>query len=301
MRKKIFVILLLFIFGLFFYQIKKVRPLLWDGNSRISLVFALEPVVVASLEPGKDLTVFRLPENLYLRVPHGFGQYQLGSVYELGELEEGGGELLRETVQEYLGVPVDGYIKIPNTKYQIKNKKTVLNCLILLLPSRGETNLSKWDLLRLWWEIRKLRSDKVKFFDLGETNILTEKSLPDGSLIFETELFRLDELVRNHCIDHKIYEERLAIEVLNATDHSGLANRVARLMTNIGGDIVAVGNSNDKYQISNIKYQKKDLRKSYTVRKLEKILGVKAEVGEMGESRADLLILVGEDYWKMVE
>lgn len=255
------------------------------------MVVNTDPIVVASLEPGKNLTILKLPENLFLELSRGFGHYQLGSVYELGELEGRGGELLRETVQEYLGVPVDGYMKMPNSKQ-------IPNSLLFLLTGRGETNLGRWDLLRAWWEIKKLRSDKMKSIDLQETDILKTLSLPDGSSVLETDFFRLDELVKKYFGDSKIKKEGIKIEVLNATGEQGLAKKMVRLITNMGGEVIAVGNAEKKQENSNMKCRDKSIKNTYTVQKLETILSAKAEVEEMAESRADVLILVGEDYWQ---
>ena len=297
--KKLLPILLIFILGFFFWQAKKSSSSVWDGSSRINLVIASGEVIVASLEPEKNLTLLKLPKNLYLDIPHGLGKYQLGSVYELGKLEKRGGKLLRETIQDYLGVPTDGHIRTSIINHQSSTiKKYILNCLVLSTLSRGETNFSKWDLIRLWWEIKKLRSDKVKFIDLEETNILLQAELPDGSLIWETEFFRLDELVKKYFSDQKIEKEGIEIEILNATEHLGLANKVSRLIANMGGGVVAIGNSEEKNETSKIKFRDETLKKSYTLKKLEKILQVKAEIGEMAESRADLLILIGEAYWE---
>ncbi len=293
MRKKLFIALLLLIFVFSFYQIRKSPLSPWNGRSRLSLALTAEPSVVASLEPGKNLIILQLPENLYFDLPHGFGQYPLGSVYELGELEGRGGELLREAMENYLGIPVEGWAKISNN-----HQCEMPNCLLLLLQGRGETNLNKLDLLRLWWEMKKLRADKVKVINLQETNILTEKSLHDGSLILETEFFRLDELVKKYFPDSQIKKEGIRIGVLNATDHLGLANKISRLVRNTGGEMISVGNAETKESISKIQCLDKNIKESYTVRQWEKILGGEAEIGEMGESRADVLILVGEYYWE---
>ena len=145
-----------------------------------------------------------------------------------------------------------------------------------------------------------MRSDKVKSIALAETNVLKKESLADGSEVLVTEFFRLDELVKKYFADSRIKKEGIKIEILNATDYPGLANQLARLVTNMGGEVISVANSSINPPAdgltSSIQYQEKELKKNYTLQKLERILGVKAEIGEMAESRADLVILVGEDY-----
>ena len=289
MRKKFFIIILLFVFAFGFWQVKKAEFV------RMNFVFIAKTVAVVSLEPKRNLALFELPDNLYLELPHGFGYYQLGSVYELGELEDRGAKLLEETMQNYLGAPIDGYIKLSNCSIA-----QLSNCLLLSLLGRGETSLNRWQIFKFWWEIKRLRFDKVKSIVLAETNILKKESLADGSEVLATEFFRLDELVKKYFDDSEIKKEAIKIEILNATNYPGLANQLARLVTNMGGEVISVSNSSIKYQVSSIKYQNESIKKTYTVRKLEKILKVKAEVGEIGESRADLVIFVGEDYSKRI-
>lgn len=302
MRKKLFLALFFLITAFFFLQVKRSKPSVWNGHSRINFVLSADQVGIVSLESDKSMTIFLLPDNVYLKVPHGFGQYRVRSVYELGELEKKGGELLMETIQSYLALPIDGYFGMVNGQWEGKGGKNfVLGSLFRSFLGRGKTNFNQWDILRLWWRINKLRVDKIDFFDLAETNILSEAKLLDNSVILETEFFRLDEIIGQCCYDTQVRDEALSIEVLNATDFSGLANEFSRMATNLGGSVVVIGNSNSKQQMSNIKYQKKELVKNYTLQKLEKILGVRAEVGERGESRADLLIIIGENFSQMIK
>jgi len=287
MRKVFFFILLALIVFLCCW------PLLKPQKGRVSLVFISQPIVVASLEPGKNLTLLALPDNLYLEVPGGLGNYRLGSVYQLGELEEkgGGGELLVKTISNYLALFIDGYVEISTA-----DKDHLLGQLPLLLFKKGKTNLERWRLFKFWWQAERLRQDKIKYISLKETKILKKEKLPDDTEILTTENFRLDELMGKYFVDSQVKKEALKIEILNAAGRPGLAKKMARLVTNLGAEVINVGNYSVQYQTSSIKYQEKTIEKKYTLQKLEKILQVKAKREELGESRADILILVGKDY-----
>jgi len=287
MRKVFFFILLALIVFLFCW------PLLKPQKGRVNLVFISQPIVVASLEPGKNLTLLALPDNLYLEVPGGLGHYRLGSVYQLGELEEkgGGGELLVKTISNYLALFIDGYVEISTA-----DKDHLLGQLPLLLFKKGKTNLERWRLFKFWWQAERLRQDKIKYISLKETKILKKEKLPDDTEILTTENFRLDELMGKYFVDSQVKKEALKIEILNAAGRPGLAKKMARLVTNLGAEVINVGNYSVQYQTSSIKYQEKTIEKKYTLQKLEKILQVKAKREELGESRADILILVGKDY-----
>lgn len=288
MRKKLFLVFLVLVL-ITFFGFREIKNSLWDGKSRLNFVLNN---FVFSLEPEKSLTILSLPVNLYLEVPHGYGQYQLGSVYELGQLENRGEELLKETIQQNLAIPVEAYGQM------INDQCSMLNCFLFLLQGRGETDLSRWDLVRLWLAIRKLRADKITEINLQETATLKELKLPDESIVLETEFTQLDSLIQRFFSDRQIREEALKIEILNATEQPGLANQLARLINNIGGGVISINNAESASWRTKVKITNEEWKDFYTVKKLEKILGIEAEVGEMENSRADLLIILGTDYWQ---
>ena len=158
--------------------------------------------------------------------------------------------------------------------------------------------MSRWDLVRLWLAIRKLRADKITEINLQETATLKELKLPDESIVLETEFTQLDSLIQRFFSDRQIREEALKIEILNATEQPGLANQLARLINNIGGGVISINNAESASWRTKVKITNEEWKDFYTVKKLEKILGIEAEVGEMENSRADLLIILGTDYWQ---
>ncbi len=298
MRKKFFSIFFLSALAVFFgYQ--QVRASLWDGKSHLNLVLIssaaeAKNAFVISLEPEKSLNILVLPDNLYLEVPSGYGQYQLGSIYPLGELEGQAGELMKATIQQSLAIPVEAYLKLSQNCFG----QEPAGCCLAALKGRGETDLSRWDLFRLWLKIKELRQDEINRVNLTETATLKELELPDGTVVLETEITQIDSLVKKFFSDRRVREEALKIEILNATKYGGVANEVARLLNNIGGAVISVANSENQIQKSKLKIQNEGMKNLYTVKKIEKILGIEAEAGEMADSRADLVIILGVDYYQ---
>lgn len=298
MRKKFFSIFCLSALAVFFGY-RQVRASLWDGKSHLNLVLIssaaeAKNTFVISLEPGKSLNILVLPDNLYLEVPYGYGQYQLGSIYPLGELEGQAGKLMKATIQQSLAIPVEAYLKLSQNCFG----QEPAECCLEALKGRGETDLSRWDLFRLWLKIKELRQDEMSRVNLIETASLKELELPDGTVVLETESTLMDSLVKKFFSDRRVRDEALKIEILNATKYGGVANEVARLLDNTGGVVIGINNAEVKSQKSKIKSQDEKIKNSYTVKKLEKILGIETEAGEMTDSRADILIILGEDYYQ---
>jgi len=101
--------------------------------------------------------------------------------------------------------------------------------------------------------------------------------------------------------DEKIVQEDLAIAVLNGTTHFGLARKAARLITNIGGQVVEVGNiENLKSQILNLKCEirsPKRLKNAYTIQKLMRAFDCRWGGEDLADHRAEAILILGEDYW----
>jgi len=295
MRKRFFLILaFLIIIGLFFWQ-KQKAFLIWNGQSQINFVLDEDRTMIVSLEPSRTMAIIIFPDNLYLNVPHGYGKYQLGSVYQLGELENQGGALLMETLQNYLALPIQAFIRLPGS--QNCSAHHLEGCLFSALRARGETNLNFFNLLRLWWQIKYWKANKITIIDLNETRIPQEIQLADGTVVLDTEFTQLDELLKKDFLDYQVRVESLQIEILNATKHSNLAHQLARLIENSGGRVISVGNASEQITKSKLQITNEELKNAKTVQKLEKVLGVEAIVGEMSESRADLLIILAADYY----
>lgn len=304
-----------------FLVLKVARSSSLPKNGRATVVFATKPVLLLSFEPQGELTVVSIPEKTYVETSRGFGSYRIGVVWELGEQEKLGGELLKETTQEFLGVPVDGWVgsengktresaflqnwKMENGKEEILSLKNKLTSWAILIRPKEllnfgknlKTNLTIFDLARVWLRAKNTRFDKINFLDLGQTTALSSLILADGSTAKTFDQALLDAVCLGLFKDSRFSNEHIAVEVLNGTDKQGLANRVARLINNLGGEVVSVANSPQKASRCQIRGESQFL-KSFTGQRLGQIFGCIILPEKPHDSRADIQILIGEDYWQ---
>ncbi|MFZ5366277.1 MAG: LytR C-terminal domain-containing protein [Patescibacteria group bacterium] len=288
--------LVLILLGLGLKTYRVVKNSIWDGSSRINFVLKGEEAILASFEPGESLTLIPIPKGTNLLLTHGYGKYRVEAVLGLEELEKRQA-LLVETIQENLGVPVEGWIRITNYKLQITNyKEGILNELENQILGKGKTNFSTWDILRLWWEIKKIREGEIEVLDLEKLNVFSQSKLPDGTVVLEIAPAQLDVQIQKYLADSQVKKEKLAIEVLNGTSYLGLAERGARILTNIGGEVVAVGNSEVGSEKCEVESEKKN-KNSYTVLKIIKIFSCSWRE-KKEEGRGEITLILGEDYWQ---
>jgi len=280
---------------------------IWDGKNRINIIFEGQQIFVFSLNPPEKEGIFlSIPSQTFVEVIHGYGQYRIEVIYQLGELENyHGGELLAESIQENLRIPIDAYASIPNVKSQTPDIKTYILDSFRFLIGNGKTNLTKWDLLRLWLEVKKIRQDKILTLDLENTAALEKVVLADKTEWFKINPEMMEKIARDFFKDSKIRQEELTIAILNSTSHQGLAARAASLVENIGGRVVEIGDGglgtkeNLSLEIERCEIRsEKRFKKSYTLKKLAKIFSCNWKGEEKRGFRAEVVLTLGEDYWK---
>lgn len=101
-----------------------------------------------------------------------------------------------------------------------------------------------------------------------------------------------DKIISSFFYDYTISKELLSIQVINATGVEGAGNRLARLISNIGGNVVAVSTGEKIENKSRIKF----FEDSYTVKRLGDILGFEKEkIKPKGSQLSDIIITVGKE------
>lgn len=300
MRKTTGIIIIVLVFialGLVIYD--TLTKSQWDGRNRINIVLNQDPVTVFSLSlKDQKMVLLTIPDGTYIETINGYGFYRVESLYSLGDLVKLGGPLLAGSLQEYLGVPIDGYLTIqPCQTAEVREKRIcLLERLWALMWSAKQTNLSRWDLVRLWWGIRQIRLSKIKVVDLCQNQNCDEVELPDGSKVWQLASEDLHKLSSNLLADSQIKDEGLSVAVLNGTSHYGLANRGARILTSVGTQILKISDWDNKTSVCEIRGAKK-VSESYTFKKIQKLFDCRRQEEDVSEHRVDILVILGENYW----
>lgn len=99
----------------------------------------------------------------------------------------------------------------------------------------------------------------------------------------------ISSVVSTFFIDTQIANSNLNIEVINSTSVSGLGNRLANYISNMGGNVILVATGDQKKE-SEIDYSKD----SYTVEKLSTMLNLK-KIKVQKKSLPDVTIIIGDD------
>lgn len=249
--KLVFIFCLLVFSLIFFSASLKIFAVLkssrFDGEHRFNVLFlsGKKPSFLISLEPStKSLSNFSLSGNL----PQNIKDSEFGAV-------------------------IDGRIKCLSDKCFKTNPAD--NFWDVFWHSKDfQTNLTKWDLLRLFWAARNIPAENIHFknVNLEHNKILPRKDATDLA-------------------DAQILKEAKTIQIINASGQEGRGWQLERIISSLGGVVVSVESALTPSKKSKTSYYTDS---SYTLTRINSFLHFPlVKMNKKGIS--DILILVGED------
>lgn len=143
------------------------------------------------------------------------------------------------------------------------------------------------------------KTDSIKtdltIFDIVRLFIFSKNVSDNDKQVKEidasTDVFDENKVINKLFKNDNIVSDNLSIEIINATEKSGLGNRLERALSNIGAQVVSISTAHEKKNNSVIKYFG---HSSYTVSKLKDLLKLPVERLK-DKSVADVVIIIGED------
>lgn len=188
--------------------------------------------------------------------------------------------------------PYDNSIKVLN--FQTSDAGKFSNLRIpqdLLAKSNNDINSENAkDILR-----SLVSSSKTNIFDIIRINIFL--SSVDSKLITEEKIEIIDDerthLIVSENLSNAVFlSEKLTIEIVNATGETGLGSNVARLITNMGGNVILVNTAGREEAISSIITKRENTN---TVRKIKVILNIPLD-NTFQPALSDVKITIGKDF-----
>lgn len=185
-------------------------------------------------------------------------------------------------ISRLLQIPIDGVVDSTNVKQIVSFNENIDSSLgMILLNSRNlKTNLTFIDFFRLWILSKNIPSHEVKIKEITV-------SLP----LNKEEEILIDKICSQIFIDNIMVEEKVSIQIINGTGVLGLGNRLAKFITNMGGNVVLVSTADEIIDNSEIDYFDE---KTYSYKKLKQVLNFKENKMEK-EGIADLIIIIGKN------
>ena len=233
----------------------------------LSLVFKIVLIVRAGQFDDSKRFNLTISDNKKIKVISLSGNSKTITVFELR------GNIGSKEAGQLLEIPVDGFILSSSLDLNQKPDKLFLES--IFNAKTLQTNLTIIDLLKLLIFSKSIPSSLVV-----TKNISTDLTAPES-----------DKIIGRLVSDELIEKDNQTIQIINGTDKEGLGNRLARLVTNMGGDVIIVATSDVLRKKSLISYID---QKTYTVERLEKILEYPA-IKAGTDAISDITIVIGED------
>lgn len=279
----------------------------WDGESSINILFKNKEVSILSFDKEeKKAIILQIPPNTYMDLSKGYGSWRVESIFDLGQNEKPpiGAKLLKESISNLLGLPIDGIVILKNQENSRLDWifKELGNNPILLVSflSQIKSDLTPLEVLGLLKEINSLRADKIVFLDLERSEITKSMLLPDSSRVLGIDVVNLDLFIRENMPDSSIVKEQKTIAVYNATSHAGLAMEAARIITNLGADIIIIRSYDKRLEKSLVTARDE----SATYKRLSQVFSphclkesCELEGPLVDSSRADVNVVIGENFY----
>jgi hypothetical protein len=186
--------------------------------------------------------------------------------------ESGKNELVKK-----LAIPIDATIQLNSKDDSFFTQNIDSQFFFSLLHFRNlKTNLTVIDLFRLFVITKTVSNQTITVKDI---------TLPQDEV-------QIDKLVSSLFSDPLITNEKISIQISNATQVSGLGNKLSRVLSNMGANVVAISTADTPASSSAFSYADEN---SYTVKRLGNILQYKKQkMDKPGIS--DIIITIGKDY-----
>jgi len=173
-----------------------------------------------------------------------------------------------------LAVPFNGKIDVLSN---VSSDVGVTNLLtdVVLRYNSIKTDVTVYDLLRFIWLSKNIAAT-------SQTNESIRLPLDDR---------KIDEIVSQLFTDEAIASENVSIQIINATNTPGMGIRLERVISNMGGNVVAVSTLQKKQLKSKIEYFGEE---TYTLKRVKSMLSF--PVSKLPkETIANIVITIGED------
>lgn len=256
---------------------------------------------LVSLDPiDNSVLIFVLPKNTVVESIYGFGEYKIEALVKLGALENLGTKILSGSVGQLFGwhIYTSSVINIDSAAEK-ESRDWLKQVSISLLKQGVMKPLLLADSISFFRQVGDVRGDKIRVINLKDTSVMEKVLDRGGSEVFLVDKDRLDGLIERNYSSKVYAEEGLDVAVINTTGEAGLGSKFSRLLFNSGVVVVSVDDDLRDLEKSLILTNEKALKTGLTGKLISLFLnGPEWKITDTSSYRADVVILVGKDYWQ---
>lgn len=269
----------------------------WDGRGAFSAVVNTEPVSVFVYNPtAKEIVLVRLDDNLYAQTLD--LERPLARIVDLGA--SGDGVSMMQITTSASRSPVKSYVILKERESAdgarlesyFKGFASIFSPVKIMtsgLAGVTDTNITRIDMIRLWWQMKSLSVNNLNFIDASEYT--QEIVLAGGEKVLGVDDVSLHRLMSEHLENRAVLEEGLQIVVENSSGAFERGLLAADIISSVGGKVAGLSKRDDVVSETFIGAS----RDSYTASYLAKIFDCDIKtLPDSGER--EVKVIVGADF-----
>ncbi len=210
------------------------------------------------------------------------------------------GDVFAKTASVVFGADVKNFVNLGNLS-DAEIKKKFDNFISVTTPIRilttgwttgsMNTNVSRIDALRLWWQLKDIRSKDLQFVNLT-TFKNPNKGKTDDRVLGITSDF-LNREISKYLENTKIIQEDIDLKIVNSSDDDRSAYLAENFITAVGGSVVSItGDTQIRRKCSLVT----NARSSYTVGYLAKVFICDINDAPQTDDKPSATIYLGQDF-----
>lgn len=299
----VLILLMLTVIGTVLVLIVGVLYIFNHKEEVLSVVIATNPVQIVYFPDNTSTVVVTLPIDRYINGAHAVGNYSLESLWRLGVLDFRDEHLLRLSLEQALGVPIQYYLGIHDTSGilsgSLHSYKEFFSVgqIVSKLQGRFRTNMNFLAYIRVLLRLTTHSSDKIKTYDLSTLPLYTNIILPDETVVNTLDPSKLDVTIPHIFEVEAIRRGSIRLAVYNTTSTPALGSTAGRLLNNIGGNVVEVGND-PQIRETCVLIGTNEHTQSAIGLFIQSYFSCKPE-NTVDDQRADIILKLGKDYERM--
>lgn len=218
----------------------------WDGNSSfVAAALAGEPAVLIANRELATIVVLKIPTDATLATGD-----SLKPLLKVGDIDPADGVRLAKTLTRLVGINIINYIVFENGEgvNEDSAQRAFKNFASLATPVRiitgrpesllYKTNITRVDLLRLWWQVKGLGIDSLKIMDGGQ--FLEEVIGPSGGKIKSVERELVHSQIDKYLEIKDFSEANLKVEITNSSGTAGAGQLAGEIAASLGFNVTRV-------------------------------------------------------------
>lgn len=198
------------------------------------------------------------------------------------------------------GTDVKNYVNLGNLS-DVEIKKKFDNFISLATPVKilttgwvsgaMNTNVSRIDALKLWWQLKAIRSKDLQFINLTSFKTLEQEKSEDKVLGVTSDF--LSREISKYLENTKIIQEDVDLRIVNSSDDDRSSYLAENFITTVGGRVVSVTGDTSTRSKCNITTNAKS---SYTARYLAKVFICDINDAPQMDDKPSVTLYLGQDF-----